>query len=312
MKGRIIKTTGSWQWVQLDNETIVKCRTRGKLRMEGLSTTNPVAVGDYVELEFDENHSKGSIKIILQRNNYIVRKSPKQGKQRHVLAANIDLAVLISTLKYPTVKYGFIDRFLTSCQLFHIPVLIVVNKEDLINDELNDEWKFFQSTYQAIGYPLLRISALKKTGLEALKKYLKNKTCLITGNSGVGKSLLINRLIPDLNLKTASLSKFTGKGKHTTTFTQMYPLPEGGFLIDTPGIKEWKLSDVKPRELAHYFPEFIRIMKDCKFQDCQHVKEPGCAVRIAVENAEISPFRYEQYLNIYRELKAVNYWELDD
>ncbi len=312
MKGRIIKTTGSWQWVQLDNGTMVECRTRGKLRMEGLSTTNPVAVGDYVELEFDENQSKGSIKIILQRNNYIVRKSPKQGKQRHVLAANIDLAVLISTLKHPAVKYGFIDRFLTSCQLFHIPVLIVVNKEDLINHELNDEWQFFQSTYQAIGYPLLRISALKRTGLEALMKYLKNKTCLITGNSGVGKSLLINRLIPDLNLKTAPLSKFTGKGKHTTTFSQMYPLPEGGFLIDTPGIKEWKLSDVKPRELAHYFPEFMRFMKDCKFQDCQHLEEPDCAVKIAVENTEISPFRYEQYLNIYRELKAVNYWELDD
>lgn len=280
--------------------------------MEGFTTTNPVAVGDRVRIELDEKNMTGSIKGILTRHNYIVRKSPKQGKKRHVLAANIDLAVLICTLKQPDIKYGFIDRFLSSCQLYHIPVLIVLNKEDLINENLEEEWQFFHATYQSIGYPVIRISALKKTGLENLKTHLENKTCLLSGNSGVGKSLLINRLIPNLDIKTKPLSKYSGKGTHTTTFSQMYAIPDGGFLIDTPGIKEWQLTDVKPNELAHYFPEFAALINKCKFQDCLHRKEAECAVRAAVDNGEISPFRYEQYLNIYQELKSINYWELDD
>jgi len=311
LKGKVIKTTGSWHWVETEEGRVIKCRARGRLRIQGLSTTNPAVIGDIVEIKPGREPGEGTIQWILPRENYLVRESPKNRFQRHVLAANIDQAFLLVTLVQPDLKPGFADRFLTTCELFHIPAKIIVNKSDLFTEKSLEKLDHFRAVYEPLGYPVYSVSAKTGEGFEPIKQLLHEKTTLLSGHSGTGKSTIINRLIPDLNLKVQELSRYTGKGKHTTTFSQMYRLPEGGYIIDTPGIKEWKLIDVRPEELSHYFPEMRSRLSGCRFNDCLHINEPGCAVLAALDAGEISPDRYDRYILLLEELREKKYWEID-
>jgi len=308
--GTVIKSTGSWYSVRLDADgAVLQCRIVGKFRLDDVVLTNPVAVGDQVELQ-PEGAGQGMIKKILPRRNYVVRQSPRRKHDLHLLAANIDQAVLIVTAAHPNLKPGFIDRFLLMTEPHEIPVTIVFNKGDLYEDK--DVAAFFsmKEIYEKIGYRVLATSVPERKGLEALTEVLKNKTTLLSGQSGVGKSSLINAIQPKLGLRTGEISDYSGKGQHTTTFAEMFELDFGGRIIDTPGIKMLAFNNKDKQNVAHAFREFFELSEGCKFSaSCLHRNEPGCAVRKAVAEGNVSEVRYANYLGILEEVEDQNYWE---
>lgn len=299
-KGVVIKSTGSWYTVLDDTGKKHECRLRGKFKMAGLKSTNPIAVGDHVDFIADrEGAHTGSIIKIEDRSNYIIRKATKLSKQTHIIAANIDQAVIIATVCQPKTSTGFIDRLLVTCEAYSIKASIVFNKNDLIKKE--QEKKLLQQyidTYTLAGYPSMTVSATEGMHLDAFKNLLKGKTSLLAGHSGVGKSTLINAIEPGINLKVQSISSAHQKGKHTTTFAEMIPLSEGGFIIDTPGIKEFGLVDFQKEDLFHFFPEMQALFNQCKYDNCTHYNEPGCIVKQFVNDGKISVSRYANYINM--------------
>lgn len=310
-KGIVIKSTGLWYQVKLADGSICQCRIVGKFRLDGMKLTNPVAVGDEVEIEVeDRDEGIGIIKQILPRRNYVVRQSPRKKHDLHLLASNIDQALLISTIVNPNLKQGFIDRFLLMTEPYEIPVIIVFNKADVYGQEELELFGGLKYIYTDIGYQVFLVSAQEKRGLEELKAVLKDKTTLVSGQSGVGKSSLINAIQPQFNLKTSELSDYSGKGQHTTTFAEMHELDFGGSIIDTPGIKLLAFNNLEPQDVAHNFREFFAVTEHCKFGgNCLHRNEPGCAVKAAIEEGDISELRYINYLTILEEIEDQNYWE---
>lgn len=299
MKGQIIKSTGSWYEVKAEDGKTHHCRLRGKFKMDGMKINNPIAVGDWVILEEEaQGDHSAVITEIIQRDNYIIRKSTRKTAFSHILAANIDQALLLATVTFPKTSLGFIDRFLVSAESFRIPSLVVFNKKDILEDAGIAYCHEVMEMYQGLGYDSLLISVLEDDGLEALKSRLKDKTTLIAGHSGVGKSTLLNALVPGLDLKTGDVSSYANKGTHTTTFAQMFEIDETSKLIDTPGIKELGLVDMDPSEISHYFPEMRVHLGECKFNNCLHTNEPGCQVQAAFDEGQIEASRYHSYLSI--------------
>ncbi|AWW31354.1 ribosome small subunit-dependent GTPase A [Echinicola strongylocentroti] len=301
-EGRVIKSTGSWYEVETD-AGLVKARLRGKFKQEDLKLTNPIAVGDFVLLAKEENQESAVISSILPRENYIIRKSTRKNNFSHILASNIDQAFLVVTLKQPRTSLGFIDRFIVSTESFRIPTTIVVNKMDLVKKEKDKEFlQDIHEIYEPLGYPVLEISTLSDQGLqEKFLPRLEGKTTLLSGHSGVGKSSLLNKVVPEASQSTKEISTFTSKGVHTTTFAEMFPLAGGGYLIDTPGIKEFGILDIDDQELSHYFVEMRKYLGQCKYNNCQHINEPGCKVLEVLEEGYIHPYRYDSYVKILNE-----------
>ena len=299
MQGLIIKSTGSWYRVLAQNSEEIDCRIRGKFRIKGITTTNPFAVGDLVDLEMEPDLLTGVITKLHNRKNYIIRKSVNLSKQGQIIAANLDQAFLIVTLASPRTSLGFIDRFLVTAEAYHIPAILIFNKLDLFSEDGLEILTEYQSIYENIGYPCYSVSALQKTHIDKISDLLKDKVTLFSGHSGVGKSTLINALLPGSEIKTGEISDWSDKGKHTTTFAEMFSLPFGGYLIDTPGIRELGVIDIEKAELGQLFPEMRKRMGDCRFHNCRHINEPGCAVLAAVADDEISASRYDSYLSIY-------------
>lgn len=307
-KGIVIRSTGSWYQVQLEHE-VISCRIIGKFRLKGWKLTNPVAVGDIVEIE-RESENKGIIKRIGDRRNYVVRQSPRKKHQLHLLASNIDQALLIVTIVEPKLKLGFIDRFLIMTEPYDIPVHIVFNKMDLYNEEDLEIYRILEMIYNDLDYQVHLCSSMTGEGVDSIRKVLKDKITMVAGQSGVGKSTLINQVNEKLELRTTELSDFTGKGQHTTTFAEMFELEGGGKIIDTPGIKTLSFNHLEVMDVAHNFRELFEYSSRCKFNDCTHRNEPKCAVKEAIEEGEISELRYSNYLQIVQEIEDQNYWEL--
>lgn len=299
MQGLITKSTGSWYQVQTPDGQRIDCRIKGKFRMKGITTTNPVAVGDVVDFEMEPDSENGVITNLHQRKNYIIRKAINLSKQAQIIAANLDQALLVVTLASPRTSLGFIDRFLVTAEAYDIPARLIFNKLDLFSDEGLEILADYKSIYENIGYPCFEVSALEGTNIDQVQELLKDKVTLFSGHSGVGKSSLINSLLPSLDLRTHMVSEWSDKGMHTTTFAEMFELPQGGFIIDTPGIRELGVIDIEKQELGHFFPEMRERMNQCRFNNCRHINEPGCAVLEALENGEIELSRYESYLSIY-------------
>jgi len=299
MQGLVTKSTGSWYTVLSDDGTRYECRIKGKLRMKGLVSTNPVAVGDRVNFELEPEQETAVISKVHDRKNYIIRKSINLSKQIQIIAANLDMACLVVTLASPRTSLGFIDRFLVTAEAYGVPAILIFNKLDLFNKEGLENLDNYFDLYQNIGYPCYAVSAIKGTNIETLEMVIKDKISLFSGHSGVGKSSLINRLIPGKELRTGEISDWSDMGKHTTTFAELFELPFGGKLIDTPGIRELGIADIEKHELGHFFPEMRAIMNECKFNNCVHINEPGCAVLQALENGDIEPTRYDSYQSIY-------------
>jgi ribosome biogenesis GTPase len=312
MKGVVVKSTGSWYEVKSENGDVIKCRLKGIFRLNDASEkdSNPVAVGDKVEVEIGVGDDTWMITAIQPRDNYIVRSSPKHKGARQIIAANLDQVLLIVTMANPRTSTGFIDRFLVTAEAYHVPTVIVFNKQDTLNAKTKSKQDYVSSIYQKVGYKTCFVSALKQDNLEELKNMMKGKTSLIAGHSGVGKSTLLNAIQPELDLKTVSISKITGKGMHTTTFVEMHFLDFGGSIIDMPGIREFGLTEFKPEEISHYFIEMRAVLNNCKFNNCMHENEPGCAVRKAFEEGKISEERYASYLGILADYRAnYKHWE---
>lgn len=301
MQGLIIKSTGSWYEVLTDDGDTIKCRIKGKFRTLDIKTTNPVAVGDRVKVDPEPDQSTGLITELEPRRNYIIRKSVNLSKQAQIIAANLDQAFLIVTLASPRTSLGFIDRFLVTAEAYGIPAMIIFNKLDLFSEEGLEILDHYRQIYENIGYPCFSVSALQEINLEQLKELMKGKVTLISGHSGVGKSTLINTLLPGSELKTGEISDWSDKGKHTTTFAEMFKLPFGGYLIDTPGIRELGVFDIEKQELGRLFPEIRLLMGDCRFHNCRHINEPGCAVLKAMEQGNFETSRYDSYLSIYHD-----------
>ena len=305
-----MKSTGSWYLVKTQNGDVVECRLKGKIRLDDRKTTNPVAVGDQVEIESDADGNHQIAKI-LPRRNYIIRKSINLSKQAHIIASNLDQAILLVTMVAPRTSLGFIDRFLVTAEAYNIPAILVFNKKDILDEdglEVQDE---IMKLYSTIGYPCYSVSSLNKGDISSLKQILKDKTTLIAGHSGVGKSTFVNAIEPTLNLKTGDISSAHLKGMHTTTFAELFNLSFGGHIIDSPGIKELGLVEMKKEEVGHYFPEIRERMTQCKFNNCLHVNEPKCAILKAVEDGDISKERYQSYLGILNgEEMEWNEWEI--
>lgn len=299
MQGLVIKSTGSWYQVATENGDVYNCRIKGKFRIKGIKTTNPIAVGDKVGFELEPNAETGVIDFLHDRKNYIIRKSINLSKQAQIIAANLDQAFLIVTLASPRTSLGFIDRFLVTAEAYSIPTVLIFNKFDLLSEHGIEILEEYKAIYQNLGYPCYEVSALKGTNLNEVEKLLKDNTTLFSGHSGVGKSSLINALLPGFDIKTGEVSEWSDKGQHTTTFGEMHALPFGGYLIDSPGIRELGIFDIEKEELSHYFVEMRDRLNQCRFNNCRHVNEPGCAVIEAVENGEIEPSRYDSYLSIY-------------
>lgn len=309
IKGIVTKSTGSWYHVRLEDQEVWECRIIGKFRLGKMKLTNPIAVGDEVMVQ-EEAEQKGIIKEILPRRNYVVRQSPRRKQNLHLLASNIDQAVLIITIKSPNLKQGFIDRFLLMTEPYNIPTYIVFNKADIYTEDDLEIYGGLEYIYEKIGYETLLVSATESKGIESLKELLVGKTTLIGGQSGVGKSTLVNAIAPHLQLRTTELSDYSGKGQHTTTFAEMFPLKEGGHIIDTPGIKTLSFSNLEPIDVAHNFREFFEESPNCRFGgQCLHRNEPNCAVKAAIETGEISDLRYLNYLTLLEEIEDQNYWE---
>ena len=299
MQGIVYKSTGSWYIVVDDAGKAYNARLKGVFKQEGLTSTNPIAVGDVVEFDM-ENEGEGSVMIkkIHDRRNYINRQSPRIKSQQHIVAANIDQSLMIATLKDPRTSQGFIDRFLVACEMYHVPAIIVFNKADIYRQKELETFEELEEMYETIGYEVYLVSVKEGKGIDAVKEKLKDKTTLVSGHSGVGKSSLINSIIPELNIRTKDISGWSGKGQHTTTFAEMHTLPFGGRLIDTPGMKEFGLVDIEKTELSHYFPEMRQRLNDCQFNNCLHVNEPDCAIKEAVRKGEIHENRYVSYYGI--------------
>lgn len=300
MTGVIIKSTGSWYMVRTKDHKEYKCRIRGKFRIKGIKSTNPITVGDHVDFELEENSTTGIISNIHNRKNYIVRKAVNLSKQTHIIAANIDLAFLLITLDNPPTHTSFIDRFLATAEAYHIEVILLFNKIDLYKDALIQQKDKLIEVYQNIGYTCLEISATENINIDKVKALMLGKVSMFSGHSGVGKSTLINAISPGLNLKTAEISAQHKQGQHTTTFAEMFALstePES-YIIDTPGIKGFGVVDFEQQEIGNYFPEFFALKQHCKFNNCLHVNEPNCAVKDALEKGQIAPSRYKSYLQL--------------
>lgn len=294
----------------MDPDTILECRIIGKFRLDGLKLTNPVAVGDRVLVEPDAELGSGVIRQIQPRQNYVVRQSPRRKHDLHLLASNIDQAVVVVTIVHPNLKQGFIDRFLLMTEPYDIPVTVVFNKCDLYEAHDMEMFEYIKSIYVSIGYQVLLASATHSDGLDDLRMLLKDKTTLVSGQSGVGKSTLINAIQPQLDLRTGEISDYSGKGQHTTTFAQMYNLDFGGAIIDTPGIKTLAFNHLEPMDVAHNFREFFALSDDCRFGGkCLHRNEPGCAVKAAIAEGQVSELRYANYLTIIEEIEDINFWE---
>jgi ribosome biogenesis GTPase len=305
-EGIVYKSTGSWYLIKCNND-FFECRIKGKIRLKDLDTTNPIAVGDNVIFEKDsKEEGQGIISEILPRKNYIIRKSVKLSKQSHIIASNIDLTLLLITKDNPPTSFNFIDRFLVTCEAYQIPVILVFNKIDTYNEEDISRISEIESIYKSIDYQCIRISAKYGQGVNKISNYMQNKVCLLSGHSGVGKSTLINKINPELDLKTKEISVSHNQGKHTTTYAEMYDLKENIRIIDSPGIKGFGLVDISKNELGDYFPEFFKRKMKCKFHNCMHINEPGCEIKKGVENKTISESRYSSYIdllsdqNIYR------------
>lgn len=300
LTGIVTQSTGSWYSVRdLSSGESVECRMRGKLRLREVRSTNPIVVGDKVDYELDQR-GEAAITNIHPRSNYIIRRSPNLSKESHIIAANIDQALLVVTLFSPTTSFEFIDRFLVTCQAYNIPVTIVLNKADMAADK-PELLALFREVYAMAGYPVLEVSALKGDNMERLEELLRDKTSLLSGNSGVGKSTLIKSVEPSATVRMGEVSSAHHKGKHTTTFSTIYPLTHGGYIIDTPGIKGFGLIDIEPDELCRYFPDLMRYADGCQYYNCTHLHEPGCAVEQALKEGKISINRYESYLKILEE-----------
>ena len=299
MKALVYKSTGIWYVVKVVQGNLHNARIKGVLKIDDITSTNPIAVGDEVEIEIeDENETTAVITNILPRRNYINRQSPRLKYQQHIIAANLDQSLLVATLRDPRTSQGFIDRFLVVCEMYHVPAIIVFNKTDLFKKKDAEKFAAISEMYQTIGYVVHPMSVQKNKGVEEMKEILKYKTTLISGHSGVGKSSFINVLMPQLNLKTQDLSGWSGKGQHTTTFATMYDLPHGGKIIDTPGIRELAITGLEKEELSHYFPEMRDRLHQCQYNNCVHINEPNCAVKQAVRDGEIFENRYVSYFNI--------------
>lgn len=307
MKGLVIKNTGSWYLVRTDENEEVNCKVKGKFRLKGIRTTNPVAVGDRVTIAVNPD-GNAYITEIEPRKNYIIRRASNLSKESHIIAANVDRAYLVVTLSHPTTSLTFIDRFLATAEAYEVPVTIVVNKIDLLHDaedkELLDAVAYL---YRSIGYTVIEVSATEGLGIDSLKENLKGQVSLFSGNSGVGKSTIINNIIPEAELRTASISESHDTGMHTTTFSEMFELPEGGWIIDTPGIKGFGTIDIKKEEIGHFFPEIFKTAQDCRYSDCTHTGEPGCAVVEAVEDHRIAESRFNSYLSILQDTNPDKY-----
>lgn len=303
MKGVVVKSTGSWYLIKNDSGEILKSRIKGRFRLDNIGHTNPVAVGDHVDFELD-NDGIGVITKIYERKNYIIRQSVNLSKRTHIIASNIDRAFLIVTLDNPKTSTGFIDRFLVTAEAYHIPVSLIVNKMDAYNDNTLKEVEKLKKIYLETGYEVIEVSALTNYHLDELKSKLKGIVSLFAGHSGVGKSTLMNRLHPELNIKTSEISDFNKKGQHTTTFAEMHQWPFGGYCIDTPGIKEFGLADMESIEIQQYFPEIRDLRIHCRFDNCMHINEPDCAVREAAEQNKISESRYTNYLRLIDETEV--------
>lgn len=308
MHGLVVKNTGSWYTVKTDSGQLIDCKLKGNFRLKGIRSTSPVAVGDYVQIVTNAEGT-AMITAIDDRKNYIIRKSPNLSKQSQIIAANLDQAFLLVTIKYPETSTIFIDRFLAGAEAYRIPVVLVFNKTDLLNEEEHHYQQMMMNLYETIGYHCVEISAEKGQGMEVIDALLAQKVTLLSGNSGVGKSTLINVLIPHAEQRTAEISDAHGTGIHTTTFSEMIALPHGGYVIDTPGIKGFGTFDIEPEELTSYFKEIFAFSKDCKFNNCTHTHEPGCAVRTAVENHYISESRYQSYLSMLDDKEENKYRE---
>lgn len=294
----MLKSTGSHYRVRLDDGRVVECVPRGKLRLNEIKTTNPITVGDWVSVELNPN-GVGLITAIQERKNYIIRKATNLSREAHIIAANIDQALLVVTITQPETQLAFIDRYLVTAEAYRIPTVIVFNKIDLVDSAIQPVLDSYISIYVPIGYKCLKVSAKTGQNLDLLKQILQGRVSLLSGNSGVGKSTLINLIEPGLNLKTAEISNAHLKGRHTTTFSEIFELSFGGFIIDTPGIKSFGLVDIEKDELYHFFPEIFKLSDKCKYYNCTHIHEPGCAVIEAVDKSEIAPSRYLSYLSIY-------------
>lgn len=304
MRATVYKSTGSWYTVKDDAGQWHNARMKGVFKIDNITSTNPVAVGDEVEVEVeDEAEKTAMITVIHPRNNYINRQSPRLKHQHHIVASNLDQSLLVATLKEPRTSQGFIDRFLVASEMFHVKALIAFNKSDLFKKKEQEKFEQMKEMYEAVGYKVFLTSTKENSGIEELKKELKDKTTLISGHSGVGKSSLLNVIFPDMNLKTQGISGWSGKGQHTTTFAEMFDLSFGGRIIDTPGMREFGLVDISKQEVSHYFPEMRTRLNDCQFNNCLHVNEPGCAIKEAVANGEISEDRYVSYVNIMESIE---------
>ncbi|MFO8000903.1 MAG: ribosome small subunit-dependent GTPase A [Marinilabilia sp.] len=298
-EGVVIKSTGSWYQVKPDDEETVPCKIKGRFRLDDLKSTNPVAVGDRVVFSTDTKTGKGVIKEIKERKNFIVRRASNLSRQTQILASNIDQAILVATINYPVTTPVFIDRFLATAEAYDIPTTIIFNKTDRYDHFHKDQLEETIAIYKNIGYNVLSTSAKTDEDLTHIKELLKDKVSLLTGHSGVGKSTLVNRIEPSLNLKTANISDRHRTGKHTTTFAEMHPLSFGGYIIDTPGIRGFGLCNIAKEELFHFFREIFKYSGDCRFHNCTHLHEPGCAVKDAVEREEIAQSRYNSYVSIF-------------
>ena len=298
MKALVYKSTGSWYQIKNESGEEFKARVKGKFKIDGITSTNPIAVGDVVDIDKEEGEESIVITNIQERKNYITRQSPHNKHLHHIVAANLDQSILLATLKDPKTSTGFIDRFLVASEAYHVPAIIVFNKSDLHQTKEKEKFEKIKSVYEKIGYPVYLMSINENAGINEVKELLKNKITLLSGHSGVGKSSFINTIFPENIIKTQEVSGWSGKGLHTTTFAEMFDLPFGGKIIDTPGMREFAMMDIEPHELSHYFREMKALINDCRFNNCMHIEEPGCAVKVAVEENKISPERYISYLNI--------------
>jgi ribosome biogenesis GTPase len=310
MRARVYKSTGSWYLVKTDQGEIWNARIKGIFKISDITSTNPISVGDEVKLEIENQEERSAIiSSIYPRRNYINRQSPSNKMQHHIIAANLDQSLMIATLKEPRTSQGFIDRFLVASEAYHVPAMLVVNKTDLYKKKEIDKWIGWKQMYEAVGYRILSMSIKEGEGVDEVKAWLQHKITLISGHSGVGKSSFINAIFPEFKLKTQDISGWSGKGIHTTTFAEMFDLPSPGVgqIIDTPGMREFGLVDISRQELSHYFPEMRPLLQDCKFNNCLHISEPGCAIKKALEEGVIYEDRYNSYCNILDSIGSKSY-----
>jgi ribosome biogenesis GTPase / thiamine phosphate phosphatase len=308
MKGVVYKSTGSWYIVKNTDGKVFNARIKGIFKIDGITSTNPLAVGDEVDMEIEnEVENTATIIDILPRHNYITRQSPAHKKQHHIVAANLDQSLLFATLKDPKTSQGFMDRFLVTCEAYHVPAIIVINKSDLHKKKETERFELLKEMYTGIGYNIVKMSVNSLEGVDEVKSLLEDKTTLMSGHSGVGKSSFINAIFPELKLKTQDVSGWSGKGLHTTTFAEMFDLPFGGRLIDTPGMREFGIVDISKQELSHYYPEMKVLINECQFNNCLHINEPGCAIKKALAEGLIYEERFISYYNILESIEKETY-----